>query len=192
MKFLAALAAVLLLTASVQAPESVVYEISGEPVFSMSYPGGWTITDRHDDEEKLRPAGAEPMPPLISARPSVGKLWYGTWVVDKIDDFDDAEHYLSSLTDHLFDDVQIGRFETGEHNGMSFRYYDGTAIYLESENTANRRENVDFFAAFFKPGEHGVGISLYVGLPQVTEQYRDALESSLQSIRPLGQGGTGE
>ena len=68
---------------------------------------------------------------------------------------------------------------------MEFRYYEGTAVYLRPDGNEVRRENVDFFAAFFKPGEEGVGISLYVGLPSATVQYRDVLRSSLQSIRPF-------
>ena len=125
------------------------------------------------------------MPLLISARPRAGQLWFGTWVVDKVDDFEGARHYLGSLTEHLFDNVAIADFQTGVHNGMEFRYYEGTAVYLREAGNEIHRENVDFFAAFFKPGERGVGISLYVGLPSATEQYSDALRRSLQSIRPF-------
>lgn len=125
------------------------------------------------------------MPTLITARPAVGQLWYGTWMCDKIDDFDDAEHYLGSLTEHLFDNVEPSTFESGVYNDMDVRFYEGTAVYLRAEDTAIHRENVDFFAAFFKPGAHGVGIVLYVGAPSATARYRDVLASSVQSIRPL-------
>jgi len=184
MRIALAFAAALVLMAPAPAPETYSYEIAGQAVFSMTHPDGWIVDTEHDADEKLRPAGADPMPQLVAARPDVGKLWYGTWVVDKIDDFDDAEHYLGSLTEHLFDDVEVGTFETGLHHGMDFRYYEGTAVYLQAESTASRRENVDFFAAFFKPSDHGVGIALYVGLPSATAQYRDVLTQSLQSIRP--------
>ncbi len=185
MKCVYALVSVLMLTAPALAPEEFVYKISGAPVFSMTHPDGWEVLDEHEEDAKVRPAGVARMPPVVSSRPSVGQLWYGTWVVDKIDDFEDAEHYLSSLTEHLFDDVEVGTFETGVHHGMDFRYYDGTAVYLDAKSSASQRESVEFFAAFFKPSDHGVGISLYVGLPSVTEQYRDELQRSLESIRPV-------
>ena len=162
-----------------------MYQIGDTPIFSMSHPKGWTVFGGRDAELKAKPAGADPMPLLVSARPEAGQLWYGTWVVDKIDDFGDAKHYLGSLTEHLFDDVQIGNFETGVHNGMEFRYYDGSAIYLRPDGTGPARQNVDFFAAFFKPSDHGVGIALYVGLPTATARYEDVLRRSLQSIRPF-------
>ena len=185
MKLIGAVVALATTAAAALAVQAMIYELDGAPLFSMAHPIGWTIFAERDEELAAKPAGADPMPLLISARPQSGQLWYGTWVVDKVDDFDGAQHYLRSLTEHLFDDVSIADFKTGVHNGMDFRYYDGTAVYLRREAGTIHRENVDFFAAFFKPGTHGVGISLYVGIPSATRKYGDELERSLRSIRPF-------
>lgn len=185
MRILIGLATVLAVATQLPALQAFLYQIQGTPVFSMTHPRGWAVIGERDSELAARPDGADPMPLLVTSRPRAGQLWYGTWMVDKIDDFDEAEHYLRSLTEHVFDDGKIGTFETGVHNGMEFRYYDGTAVYLRPDGTGTTRENVDFFAAFFKPSDHGVGIALYVGLPSATAQYRELLTRSLQSIRPL-------
>ena len=185
MKLIGGFIAFVAIAAAAPVAQTMIYELEGTPFFSMTHPHGWTIFAERDEELAARPEGADPMPLLISARPRAGQLWYGTWVVDKVDDFDEARHYLGSLTEHLFDDVSIADFKTGVHNGMDFRYYEGTAVYLRREGGEVHRENVDFFAAFFKPGASGVGISLYVGLPSATVQYRDVLRQSLQSIRPF-------
>ena len=185
MRWILGLLMVLLFSGSTPVAQSFLYELDGKPLFSMSHPLGWSVVVERSEELAVKPDGQALMPTLITARPSVGQLWYGIWVCDKIDDFDDAQHYLASLTEHVFDNVTPSKFETGVYNGMDMRYYEGTAVYLRPEANATHRENVDFFAAFFKPGDKGVGIALYVGLPSATERYRDALAQSLQSIRPV-------
>lgn len=176
----------LVLRASPATAQSFLYELKGEPLFLITYPLGWSVFAESDEQlATKRPEGQARMPILVSAEPPEGPLWFGTWVVDKIDTFEEAEDYLGSLTEHIFDDVEISTFKTGTHHGMNFRYYDGTATKLTREPKEVRREKVDFFAAFFIPGEGMVGISLYVGLPAATDKYQDALERSLQSIRPF-------
>ena len=178
------LAAAMALIAATPVAQTMMYELRGSPLFTMRLPIGWTIFTEYDEDLAARPEGADPMPLLISARPRAGQLWYGTWLVDKIDDFDEAQDYVRSLTEYLFENRQISDFKTGVHNGMEFRYYEGSAVYVREVGKEVLRDDVDFFAAFFKPGDKGVGISLYVGVPSATEEYREVLAESLRSIRP--------
>ena len=127
---------VLLFTGSAPVTQSFMYEVDGNPVFSMSHPLGWSIIVEESEELAVKPEGHAAMPMLITSRPAAGQLWYGTWLCDKIDDFDDAEHYVASLTEHLFDNVEATTVESGVYNGMEVRFYEGKAIYLRSEATA--------------------------------------------------------
>jgi hypothetical protein len=155
-----------------------------EPVFSITYPVGWTVFTERDTDLLERPPGVPPMPLLVSARPQTGLLWFGTWVVRDVATFDEAEDYLTSLVGHLFDNEETTYVEEGTHYGMTFRYFQGTAIKITTGPQIKKDEKVDYFVAFFKPSEETMGIAIYVGLPNATEKYGEELQASLSSIRP--------
>ena len=123
-----------LAVASTSSAQSFTYELDGEPIFTIEYPIGWTILTEKDEDLLERPEGVPPMPLLVTARPKSGLLWFGTWVMRKLDTFDDAKEYLSSLVGHLFKAETVNRLEEGVHNGMTFRYYYGYSGVHQKES----------------------------------------------------------
>ncbi len=174
-----------LAVAGTSSAQSFTYELDGEPVFTISYPIGWTILTEKDEDLLERPEGVPPMPLLVTARPKSGLLWFGTWVMRKIDTFDEAEEYLTSLIGHLFKDVTTNRLEEGVHNGMNFRYYDGTAVKATTGPNLRKDEKVEYFVGFFSPRDDLMGIAIYIGLPNASQKYGELLKETLNTITPV-------
>jgi hypothetical protein len=168
--------------------QSFTYELDDEPVFTIDYPIGWTILTEKDEDLVERPDGVPPMPLLVTARPKSGLLWLGTWVMRKIDTFEEAEEYLRSLVGHLFKDVTTNRLEEGVHNGMTFRYYDGTAVKTTTGPNLKKDEKVDYFVAFFRPRNDLMGIAIYIGLPNASDKYGELLKETMRTITPVKSG----
>ena len=175
-----------LLVPSVSFGQVFTYLLDGKPVFSITYPVGWTVFTERDTDLLERPPGVPPMPLLVSARPQTGLLWFGTWVVRDVDTFDEAEEYLKSLLGHLFDNEETTYVEEGTHYGMTFRYFQGKAVKITTGPHLKKDDKVDYFIAFFKPTEKTMGMAIYVGLPNATEKYREDLRAALDSVRPAG------
>ena len=174
-----------LAVASTSLSQPYTYELDGEPVFTIEYPIGWTILTEKDEDLLERPEGVPPMPPMVTARPKSGLLWFGTWVMRKLDTFDEADEYLTSLVGHLFKDETVNRLEEGVHNGMNFRYYDGTAVKTTTGPNLKKDEKVDYFVAFFRPRSDLMGIAIYVGLPNASQEYGELLKETMNTIAPV-------
>ena len=149
---------------------------SGEPIFSITYPEGWSVDFNFDKSDKDQTD--TPPPRVVEAMPDDGsKLWLGIWVPPYLSDLRDAPGYLQSLEQYILTDVKEGEPDSKTLNGMPSLIIQGTAL--------KDSQPVEWVMAFFQASESAVGAALYIGVIEDKKRHQQSLDKLINSLRPV-------
>ncbi len=159
-------------------PITVTYDLDGEDVISIDYPGGWRVDTDYIPEAKAAGTFKDGKAQIrvVEAMPTDGtKLWIGIWTAPGVESFEDGLEYARSLGESLFTDVETTEPESTEIGEMPARTFHGTA--------KRQGEEVEFAMALLQAKDDLVVSVLYVGRPQTWEKHEDELQGIVDSIR---------
>lgn len=163
-----------------QAGVTVIYSAQKQPYFSVEVPDSWRVNVGSEtnpttiQEDELSP------PRVLTFMPDdESTLWFGAWVPVYLRSLDEAQEYLASLDDFLVDDPVLKKSDNVNLNSMPARYFTG-------DGTKDGKP-AKFFVMLFEISEEVVGIAIYIGGPETTQEHLEKLREMMKSISPLGE-----
>lgn len=168
----------LLFSTTLDANVAVTYSAQDKPYFTLEIPDSWRVNVGLETDAAQTPAGAHASPRVITMMPEDDSiLWFGAWVPVYVHDLDAAQEYLSSLDDFLVDNPILVKANKVDLNTMPARYFRGKG---EREG-----KPVDFFVMLFELSKENIGIAIYIGPPDTTNEHLEELRGMMKSITPV-------
>ncbi|MFC1665578.1 hypothetical protein ACFL17_08130 [Pseudomonadota bacterium] len=160
---------------AVQAQTVIYNSQAGDPVFSITYPQGWSVD--FNFKKPLENKDAPPPPRVVQSMPDDGsRIWLGVWLPPYLKDIQDGPKYLESLEQYILTEVKANDPVSQSLNGMPALIIRGSA--------KKDRDAVEWTIAFFQASRDIVGAALYVGVVEDKKKHQSELDALIDSIRP--------
>jgi len=171
-------ALLLLLTTPLQARVTLVYSSLDADHFRIQIPDGWKVNVGREPNPDIRTEQGWIVPRIVTAMPGDDEtpLWFGIWVPPDVFTLAGAKQYMDSLGPVLLSDVTVDKRVTTRLNSLAALHVSGTGF--------KDKEQMDFHAFFIQLTPRSIVIAIYIGPPEATDKYGQALAEMIRSIEP--------
>jgi len=161
------------------AGESVTmsYSTGNKTYFSFAVPDDWKVNVGFEVDPSEMPKGETPKPRIVTAMPNDGShLWFGMWIPDNVTNIKEAKDYLTNFRGYFVQNAVTKKTSHAKINGMQ-----AISAYGEGERDG---KIVDIAVVLFQVSSKNVGIVIYIGPPESTEQHHADIKYMVGSIQP--------